>query len=76
MSNPRPSLVLTRAQAAVPRLALSVTEAAAALGVSPDFFGEHVAPELRFVRRGRKKLVSVRELESWLERSSARVLDG
>ena len=58
-----------------PRLALTVTEAAEALGVSPDFFAEHVAPELRVIRRGRKKLIAVRELEQWLERSAARVLE-
>lgn len=59
----------------VPRLALTAAEAAQSLGVSEDFFKEHVAHELRFVRRGRKKLVSVRELDQWLERSSARVFE-
>jgi hypothetical protein len=59
----------------VPRIALSVAEAAVALGVSPDFFTEHIAPELRLVRRGRKKLVAVRELEAWLERTAARTVD-
>jgi excisionase family DNA binding protein len=59
----------------VPRLALTVTEAAHALGVSDDFFREHVAGELRWVRRGRKKLVSISELEKWLDRSAARTLD-
>lgn len=39
------------------RLALSISEAAAALGVSPDYFREHVQPELRIVRRGRRRLV-------------------
>ena len=63
-----------RAGINVPRLALSVAEAAGALGVSPDFFAEHIASELRFVRRGRKKLVAVRELERWLEEHAARVL--
>ena len=50
-------------------------EAAESLGVSDDFFREHVAGELRFVRRGRKKLVAVRELERWLEESAARVFE-
>jgi hypothetical protein len=49
------------------RLALSPDEAAASIGVSRDFFDEHVAPELRVVRRGRRKLIPVRELERWLE---------
>ncbi len=58
----------------VPRLALTAMEAPAALGVSDDFFRDHIASELRWVRRGAKKLVSVRELEAWLERESARTL--
>lgn len=52
--------------AAVPRLALNVEEACAALGVSWDFWQEHIAPDLNVVRRGRRKLVAVRELERWL----------
>jgi excisionase family DNA binding protein len=56
------------------RLALSPDEAAAALGVSRDYLDEHIAHELRWVRRGRRKFVSIRELEQWLERASARVL--
>jgi excisionase family DNA binding protein len=59
----------------VPRLALTPAEAAEALGVSEDFFADHVRPELRLVRRGRKVLVSVRELDRWLEASSARTLE-
>jgi hypothetical protein len=51
----------------------ALTEAPDALGVSWDFFHEHVAAELRWVRRGRKKLVAVRELERWLEENSSRV---
>lgn len=52
--------------AAVPRLALSVQEACEALGVSWDFWREHVEPGVRIVRRGRRKLVAVAELERWL----------
>jgi excisionase family DNA binding protein len=59
---------------AVPRLALGPEEAAAAIGVSRDFLDEHIAGELRWTRRGRRKLVAVAELERWLERSSARTL--
>jgi excisionase family DNA binding protein len=58
----------------VPRLALTVSEAAEALGVS-DFLREHIAPELRWVRRGRRNLVSMRELEAWLEREAKRTLE-
>ena len=60
--------------AAVPRLALSVEEACAALGVSWDFWSEHVAPELRIVRRGRRKLVPVSELQRFLEHNAERAL--
>ena len=56
------------------RLALSASEAAEAIGVSRDFFDEHVRPELRVVRRGRRVLVPVRELERWLDREATRVL--
>jgi hypothetical protein len=61
--SPKPSL----------RLAVSPDEAAAALGVSRDYFDEHVISELRIVRRSRRILVSLAELERWLDRSSARV---
>lgn len=53
-------------RSAVPRLALSPDEAAAAVGVGRTFFDEQVAPEVRWVRRGRRKLVRVVELERWL----------
>ena len=59
-----------------PRLALELGEAAAALGVSPKFLAEHIRPELRLVRRGRKVLVPVRELERWLAESAAFTLEG
>lgn len=55
----------------VPRLALSMGEAAEALSVSRDFFDQHIRHELRVVRRGRKVLVPVRELERWLEQNAA-----
>ena len=61
--------------AAFGRLALSKCEAADALGVSVDFLEEHVMPELRVVRRGRRRLIPVRELERWLEENAARVVE-
>jgi hypothetical protein len=66
----------TSSKPALPRLAFTAMEAPAVLGVSWDFFREHVAPELRWVRRGSKKLVSARELEAWLEREARLTLDG
>ncbi|HET7128645.1 MAG TPA: hypothetical protein VFJ93_06200 [Gaiellaceae bacterium] len=55
-----------------PRLALSPDEAAGVLGVSRDYLDEHVICELRIVRRGRRILIALAELERWLDRSSAR----
>jgi len=52
------------------RLALTPPEAAAAIGVGPDFFEQNVAPELRLIRRGRKGLVPVNELERWVTESA------
>jgi excisionase family DNA binding protein len=55
-----------------PRLALSPDEAARVLGVSRDYLDEHVIGELRIVRRGRRILIALAELERWLDRSAAR----
>lgn len=51
----------------ISRIALTRAEAAEALGMSLDSFERHTQPELRLVRRGRLRLVPVRELERWLE---------
>jgi len=59
----------------VQRLALSKAEAAEALGVSVDFLEEHVMGELRVVRRGRRRLIPINELEKWLDQSSTRTLE-
>lgn len=58
-----------------PRLALTRAEAAEAIGVSLDSFERYVQPELRLVRRGRLRLVAVRELERWLDSNAARLLE-
>jgi hypothetical protein len=57
--------VARKLEAPIPRIALTPAEAAAAIGVGPDFFDANVAAELRLVRRGRKRLVPVSELERW-----------
>src|SRR5256885_12676613 len=62
-SEPARGLQRLQSKPELPRLALTFAESAALLGVSDEFFAQHVALELRFVRRGRKKLVAVRELE-------------
>jgi hypothetical protein len=57
----------------LPRLCVKPEEAAHMLGVSRDFFDEHVKPELRIVRRGsRTILIPVAELVRWVERNAAR----
>ena len=58
-----------------PRLALSVEEACAALGVSWDLWREHIEPEVRVVRCGRRKLIAVAELQRWLDASAERALE-
>ena len=57
------------------RLALSRAEAAWSLGVSVDYLDEHVLPEVRIVRRGRRKLIPVSELERWLRVNAALALE-
>lgn len=59
-----------RISAPIPRVALTPREAAAAIGVGKGFFNEHVRPELRLVRRGRKVLVPVADLERWVNENA------
>jgi excisionase family DNA binding protein len=58
----------------LPRLCVKPDEAAAMLGVSRDYFDEHVKPELRIIRRGRRILIALAELDRWLDRAAARPL--
>lgn len=60
----------------IPRIALTPVEAAAAIGVGPDFFDANVAPDLRLIRRGRKRLVPVAELERWTAENAEQALKG
>ena len=57
---------MRKLDAPIPRIALTPPEAAAALGCGETFFNENVAGELRLVRKGRKRLVPVAELERWV----------
>lgn len=52
------------------RLAVNKTEAAGRLGVSVDFFDMHVAHELRCVRRGRRRLYPIAEINRWLDENA------
>ncbi len=55
-------------------LALTLNEAADAIGMSRSSFDRHVRDDLRLVRRGSIVLVPVRELERWLDMNAAKVL--
>jgi hypothetical protein len=68
-------LVAAKVVAAPRPLALTVAQACASLGCSWDFWAEHVASEVRIVRRGRRRLVPVAELERWLDENAERLLD-
>ena len=56
-----------------PALALSVEQACDALGVSWDTWKAHIAPDMRIVRVGRRKLIAVSELHRWLDDHGERV---
>lgn len=54
----------------IPRLALSKAEAAKALGCSLRFFEMQILPELRVVRKGRRRFIAITEIERWLTTSA------
>jgi excisionase family DNA binding protein len=58
----------------VPRLALSRSEAADSLGVSVDFLEQHILHDLKMVRRGRRCLIPVSELQRWIDTNAHRTL--
>jgi hypothetical protein len=70
-----PAVGLKASVAPVPRLALNVEQACAALGVSWDVWRQHVEPDVRLVRIGARKLVPVAELEAWLTRNAETTLE-
>lgn len=74
MMNPARTDRTPHARGRVERLALSPEEAAESIGCSRTYFDEQIAHELRWVRRGRRKFVAVRELERWLVESGERTL--
>ena len=61
--------------AAVPRLALSIEEACASIGLGWDAWNEHVAPHVPVVRVGRRKLVPVAALQKWLDENAEALLE-
>jgi excisionase family DNA binding protein len=60
------SIAAVKASYELPKMALSIEEACGALGISWDLWHEHVEPEVRMVRLGRRRLVPVAELQKWL----------
>jgi hypothetical protein len=68
--------VARKLAAPIPRVALTPAEAAASLGVGPDFFDRYIRPEVEWVYRGSKRLVAVHELERWVTESGRRVPGG
>lgn len=65
-----------RGLAAIPRLALTPTEAASALGMGLTSFKKYVQPDVRVIRRGKLRVIPVRELERWAEENAEDVFDG
>lgn len=61
--------------APIPRVALTKRQAAEALSISLRSFENYVQPELRMIRRGRMRLVSVTELQRWAEENAERVFE-
>ena len=55
-------------------IAVTRTEAAAALCMSLDSFERYVQPHVRIIRRGRLRLIPVSELEKWVRDSATRAV--
>jgi hypothetical protein len=62
--------VSKKVEAPVPRFALTRPEAAASIGMSLDSFERYVQPHVMLVRRGKLRLVPVRELERWVNENA------
>jgi predicted DNA-binding transcriptional regulator AlpA len=66
----------SKLQAPIPRVALELPEAAAALGMSPSSFARYVRPQVRLIRKGALVLVPLAELERWAQENAEHVLGG
>ncbi len=60
----------SRSASSIPRLSLTVDEAAACLGIGRTSFYKHVMPELRVLYVGKKPLIPAAELERYLDREA------
>jgi hypothetical protein len=63
-----------RVRPPVPAIALDEPAAAASLSMGVTFFRENVAPELKVIRIGSKRLYPVVELECWAIEHAERTL--
>jgi hypothetical protein len=54
------------------KLLWTKAQAAEALSVSIDWLEDHVLPEIRVIKHGRKVLIPVRELETWIDQNLSR----
>jgi hypothetical protein len=61
-----------RDQATEPRLALTRSEAARALGISLRHFQRHVQPHLACIYSGQLRLYPLTEIERWVSQESSR----
>ncbi len=59
-----------------PRVALTIEESAAAVGLSLSHFRRYVLPEIKTIRTGATVVVPVNELWAWSERAAVRAIDG
>ena len=69
-------MTASKIRAPIPRVALELAEAAAALGMSPSSFTRYVRPHVRLIRKGSLVLVPLAELERWAEENAQRTLEG
>ena len=58
----------------IPRVAVTQQEACAALSCSEEFFVEHFRPHMRAIRRGRKRLFPISELERVVDELAENIL--
>ena len=69
-------MTASKLRAPIPRVALELPEAAAALGMSPSSFTRYVRPNVRSIRRGKLVLVPLAELERWADENAEHVFEG
>jgi len=63
-------MTASKINAPIERVAFTLPEAAAALGVGPSSFEKYVKPHIRLIRIGALVLVPKTELEEWAARTA------